>query len=172
MTQTKTNVLNGVQWVESPTIPKNVTQVYLRRSTSVYIEPAIQLITNPAEEQSHDVLIVLCQVMQNTMSSFCVHAIYGNIALVEFSPVTQVDPLLPLPLIGMGWYFNRKYRQLTTHVMGYNSLSWGSEWYNTGKRLVDCLCKCVNNDTRFGEDEKQYFCKQLNLTLVNPVREK
>lgn len=170
---TKTKSIIGMQWVEAPPQPKQVTQVYLKRSMPVIItpsQPVTPLIANPTEEQAHEVLIVLCQVMQNTMSKFKAHAICGNIALVEFVPVTGLDPVLPLPLLGMGWYFNRKYRQLTTHIMGYNSMTWGNEWYNIGKRLVDYLCEFVGSDRRFSEDEKRYFCKQLNLTLVKPTR--
>lgn len=173
MTQTKTNVLNGVQWVEAPTQPKtqSKTQLYLRRSTPVTIVAETQLITNPTKEQVDEILITLCRVMQNTMSKFKVHAIYGKIALVEFEPTTQFDPVLPLPLLNMGWLFNRKYREFTRHVMTYNSLTWGRNWYTRGYNLVRAMCKDMTGDYRFSEDEKRYFCQQLNITLVKPTRE-
>lgn len=170
---TTKNTLDGIEWVEAPSQPKQVTQLYLKRSTPVIItpsQPVTPLTTNPTEEKSHDVLIVLCQVMQNTMSKFQIHAIYGNIALVEFEPVMQLDPVLPLPLLTMGYWFNRSYRKFAYHVIGYNSMTWGTEWYKSGSGLVKYLCGCMDSDKRFTTQEKLYFRNQISQTLAMPTR--
>jgi len=168
--QTKTDTLNGIQWVEIPQQPK--TQLYLKRSTPVHVLPAIPLITNPTEKQVEDTLMVLCHVMQNTMSSFELHEIYGNVALVQFEPTTQFDPLLPLPLLPVGYWFNRCYRKFANHVMDYNSLTWGVGWYTQAGRLVKSLCGCMNGSKKFSREEKLYFERQLRLTLTMPTRGK